>query len=247
MNHKRFAVLMGAWVAVFWGSSCSVWADHVLLQDGRMLFNVLVMDREATAVRALRVAHRAPSVAYNYRGNGVNFLTPGITQYRIEDIVTTSVTVAKKEMRRIAEQRNWYRYMPPPEEILVPPTPDPIVIVTPVPTPVPLPIGHISPSIPLSERIVLQLDQFIKEQERLAKDIQTSAVKGALSGNDGKQLRLRWVRAQKQVLEKDYPLNEFRVQDAITQWNREIKHVEEKGSFSLEKDWATIAAPEGSN
>jgi hypothetical protein len=242
MDHKRFAILLGAWAAI-WGSSCSAWADHVLLQDGRMLFNVLVIDNESTTVRALRVNHREPSHGYNYNGHFAYYLPPGIRQYRIEDIVTTSVIAAKKEMRQIAEQRKWQKYMPPPDDIFVPPTPEPVVIVTPVPTPVPLPITLVPPSVPLADRIVQQLDFFIKEQDRLALDIQTSAVKGALSADEGKRLRLRWIKEQKHVLEKYFPVKEILVQDAITEWSKQIKYVEENGIFSLEKDRALIVAP----
>jgi hypothetical protein len=248
MNHKRFAALIGAWVAVFWGETRIVLADHLLLQDGKMLFNVLLIDNESTSVRALRVLHRSLSYEYNYGHNQIKYLSPGPHHYHIEDIVTTAVIApARPEMRQIAQQRKWHKHIPPPDTIIVPPAPEPVVIVTPVPTPVPLPIGLVPPSVPLAERVFLQLDQFIKEQDQLAKDIQTSAVKGVLTGNEGKQLRLRWVKAQKQVLEQNFPVKEFRVQDAITQWNKEIKHVEEKGIFSLEKDWAPIAAPEGNN
>jgi len=209
-------------------------ADYVLLKNGKVLFNVQVVDNNSTTSRPLKVMYRNLSFEYDFRSNQVVPLIGQSNRFWIEDYATTSTEVGKEEARRFMEKRQWHSYFPAPDPVIVLPTPEPVIIVTPVPTPKPLPIDVVPNTVPFSERMFQQLDWFVRDQERLARDIQTSVARGKMTEEQAKELRIQWVEGQRKILEKHFPLSEQRVRDAIDEWDSQIDKVKKTGRFVRE-------------
>ena len=211
-------------------------ADHVLLRDGRALFNVRLVDNISTSARPLKIHYGNNSFLYDFqrdlpvwRGNEVS------GQFNVADFVkTTRELKGKKDMRAFMLARQWSSYYDPPPEPFTMPTPEPTPVITPVPRETPLPVNVASTSLPLEERLPRQLNMFMEEQQKLAAEIRTSVTLGKLTDPQATQVRLQWLQAQRQVLDQYYPRDAESVRDAKAQWEIQSNEVKGMGKFRFE-------------
>lgn len=208
--------------------------DHVLLQDGRMLFNVRVVDTASTESRPLRINYKPASFGYSYRQNQVFALRGLSGQFRVADFISTSTEVGKLAGRDLVQEQRWHMWRPRAIPPLRLPTPEPVRTPPPVLKETPLPVNVAPAELPLEQRLQMQLDMFVREQSELAHDIRSSTTQGLLTQGQALDLRLQWLEAQKRVLNRYYPADEQMVQDAKNQWEMQTQRVRSTGRFSFE-------------
>lgn len=217
-----------------------VHADHVLLQDGRVLFNVTVEDSGSTATRPLRVRNRTngTSFEYNTRTHAVKILPGSFGTHMVAAFVKTYENVGKEAAKEIVRRQNWHRYIRPERPRIVAPTPEPRRTV--IPTVVAakqkrqLPVSVIPETFPLSERLQKQLNQFVKEQSTVAFDTNTSVAGGLITPEQGVEERIRWLENQVRILKTYYPQQEPEVQAKIRQWQTMIETTRTTGKYDIE-------------
>lgn len=209
-------------------------ADFVLLQDGRALFNVRVVDTDTTQARPLRVIFKPQSFGYDYDRNSPFLLRGRSDVYWVADYVTTTTELGKSGAREWMQARRWNRYTapPPPRVPVITPAPP-----TPVPTPAEeevTPANVADPLLPIEKRIQRQLDIFIEEQTTLAEQIRLYLKVGGLDAARARQMRQELLQKQIRVLEKHYPADDDLVARAKEALENQRKVVEEKGRFNFE-------------
>lgn len=210
-------------------------ADHVLLQSGKGLFNVVLDDIHDTASRPLRVRYRYNSFEYDFDSHAVAPLLGHAGRYDVADFATTSTAIGgKTAAHRFMLERGWQRYVAPPPVIIRPPTPTPTLTPTPPPKII-LKEGELAEeTLPMSERIAKQLEIFIREQTGLGERIQFEQKVGGFDAAAGKELRLRLLDRQITILRDYYPTDEDRVKKAIEALEDQKRTVEKTGKFSHE-------------
>ncbi len=209
-------------------------ADYALLQDGRGLFNVRVVDTQSTAAGNMQVIFKPESFGYNFYTDSPFLLRGHSDVYKVADYVTTSTQVGKEGARRFMGQKAWHRYTPPPPRVIpvfstAPPTPVPTA--TPVPPP---PENVADPSLPIEQRIQRQLDIFIHEQTTLAEQLKLLSRMGTSDPEKGKQQRVDLLKIQVQVLENYYPSTDDLVIRAREALQHQQSQVAQSGKFNFE-------------
>jgi len=215
----------------------SALADHALLADGRILYNVMIPDRASTSGLLVRIRTTPNSFEFDPRTNVVTPLAGHSIIKRLADYVPTTKTVGRAEAAALVQNRSWDRYVPPAREILIAPTPS--IKATPIPVAIlakatPVPLNVVKDDIPLQERLDKQLDIFMKEQTRLSQDAVTSVVQGLLTPDQSKDAKVKLLEQQKQILEQYYPQTTETVKLAISYWVQQIERANQTGRFDLE-------------
>jgi len=214
-------------------------ADHVLLDDGRLLFNVMVPQGTTTGTEARLARIRTTRFSFELdpRSNVVTPLPPYTIVRRVADFVSTTETVGRQEATSLQASRRWNQYIPPAPEVLVAPTPAPKA--TPLPViaagqPTPVPLNVVSPTLPLEQRLDRQMDLFTKEQTKLSQDAVTSVVRGILTPEQIRQAKVSLLQRQKGILEQYYPQTTETVKLAINYWAQQIERTTLTGKFDVE-------------
>lgn len=212
-------------------------ADHALLMDGRVLYNVMVPDGASTGGLLVRIRTTNQSFEYDPRTNVVTTLPRHSVIKRVADYVDTTNTVGREEATALVTRKDWGNYLPPPRPVLIAPTPAPKA--TPIPytavaQATPVPLNVVSDSVPLEERLDQQLDMFMKEQTKLSQDAATSMVQALVSPAEVMAQKVRLLEQQKLILDKYYPQNDEQVKLAVNYWNQQIERARQTGRFDLE-------------
>lgn len=213
-------------------------ADHALLEDGRVLYNVMVPEGITTGgAKLVRIRTGSMSFSYDPRTNVVSTLPSHSVIHRISDYITTTTTVGREGATSLVQQRRWDRYVPmashPP---LVAPSPAPKA------TPIPIalaqaaekPLNVVSDTVPLEQRLNQQLDIFMKEQTTMAQDATTSMVRGLLSAEQVTARKAQLVETQRSILQNHYPQNAETVRLAVEYWSEQVERTRQSGRFDLE-------------
>jgi len=220
------------------GLSCSAMADHALLTNGRILYNVVLPENATTGGALLRIRTTPSSFGFDPRTNAVTAVSPFSVTERVEDYISTATTVGREKAVGIVQSHHWdvprpRRSGPP---LVAPPpapkfTPAPIVFQ---PRATPVPLNVVSDTLPLQDRLDKQLDIFMKEQTTLARDGGTSVVQGIVTAEQLKAAKLRLLQQQKSILTKFYPQNEESVKLSVEYWEQQISRLQTSGKFDLE-------------
>lgn len=212
-------------------------ADHALLDDGRVLYNVILPEGATTGTTLTRIRTGSTSFGYDPKTDTV-FALPGYTVvYRLSDFIKTSNTVGRAEATALVQQRRWDRYAALPDrQTLIAPPPSPKA--TPKPAwaaeKTPVPLNVVSDSVPLDERLTQQLDRFISEQTTLAQDATTSMARGLASPEAARDAKIRLLQQQKSILEQFYPQTTDTVKLAVDYWGQQVERATDTGRFDLE-------------
>lgn len=235
MKMKAAQVFFAVLIATAAWPAC---ADHALLDDGRVLYNVMVPDGTTTGGPTLvRIRTGSLSFAYNPRTNSVSTLPAHSVIYRIADYVSTTTTVGKEAATAMVKQRRWDR---PPARRSHPPlvAPSPAPKATPVPVAVAQsekkPLNVVPDSVPLEQRLNQQLDLFMKEQTSLVQDAATSAVRGFVSPVQVTEEKVRLLEQQLNILTHYYPQTTETVKLAVDYWTEQVERARQTGRFDLE-------------
>lgn len=212
-------------------------ADHAMLTDGRLLYNVTIPDGATTGGQLVRIRTSPMSFEYDPANNIVVPLPRHSVTKRLADYVTTSVLVGRNEAVALVQKRNWDVYVPPARPVLVAPTPAPKA--TPVPVHLakapPVQLNVVSDKVPLAARLDTQLEIFMKEQGDMSRDAVTSVVQGKITPEQSKNAKLGLLNQQKNILEQYFPAAEETVKTAINYWTKQLERVEQTGRFDLEE------------
>lgn len=209
-------------------------ADHVLLQDGRGLFNVLVENTNTTWSRPLRIRHKPSSFGYDYRNKSAIALPGFAKYYYVADFVKTTGEVGKETARQIMEQRQWTRYRRPQRAILTP------VAISSKRTTAPSQLVAIDParladsSLPIGERIVAQFEIFKNEQTALVNKTQFASAVKAVTPEQARQSRIDLLNSQMIILTQNYPSGNSEADKARDTLRSEANTVKQKSKFSWE-------------
>ncbi len=213
------------------------WADHALLDDGRVLYNVILPEGATTGTTLTRIRTGSASFGYDPKTNTV-FALPGYSVvHKLSDFITTSVPVGRAKATAIVQQRRWDRYTALPErETLVAPPPSPKA--TPVPLGVaqvrPVPLNVVPETVPLDDRVTRQLDLFMQEQITMAQDATTSMARGLVSPEQSKAEKVRLLQQQKSILQQFFPQTTDTVRLAVDYWGEQVDRASQTGKFDLE-------------
>jgi len=212
-------------------------ADHALLMDGRVLYNVMVPDGASTGGLLVRIRTTRQSFEYDPRTNVVTSLPRHSVIKRVADYVETTKTVGREEATALVTKKDWTNYLPPPRPVLVAPTPAPKA--TPIPytavaQATPVPLNVVPESVPLEERLDQQLDMFMKEQTKLSQDAATSLVQSIISPQEVTAEKVRLLEQQKMILDRYFPQNDEQVRLAVNYWNQQLERARQTGRFDLE-------------
>lgn len=212
--------------------------DHVLLEDGRILYNVMLPHEITTGSRSIvRIRTGSMSFAYDPGTNVVSTLPAHSVIHRVADYVKTTETVGRESATALVQQRRWDRYVPgdtrPP---LIAPTPAPKA------TPVPVmmleakaaPLNVVPETVPFDQRLNQQLDIFMKEQTKMAQDATTSMVRGLLSPPQVTEQKVQLLEKQKMILQQYYPQTTDTVKLAVDYWEEQLNRARQTGRFDLE-------------
>lgn len=214
-------------------------ADHALLSDGKILYNVIVPDGATTGGNLLRMRTSPASFGFDPRTDTIYSLPNHSVTDRVQDVMTTSAQVGRERAKEIFFQRQWNEFRPPPARPrLVMPSPAPKA--TPIPvaaasaSPTPVPPDVVPPGIPLQERLDRQLQIFMKEQTQLSQDAATSVVQGLVTPDQATAHKVGLLQRQQQVLQRYYPVHEDTVRLAVDYWTEQIERARQTGRFDLE-------------
>ncbi len=214
------------------------YADHALLDDGRVLYNVMVPDGATTGSAALtRIRVGSLSFGFDPKSNTVFRLPAHSVIYRIADYIESSATVGRAEATEIVQKRRWGNYTAPPQfAALVAPPPAPKAKPLPpgLAQETPVPLNVVPKSVPLDERLTKQLDLFMKEQTTLAQDATTSMARGIVSPQAATGQKVRLLQQQKNILEQFYPQTTDTVKLAVEYWGEQVNRAAQTGRFDLE-------------
>ncbi len=215
----------------------AAWADHALLMDGRVLYNVMVPDGASTGGLLVRIRTTPMSFEYDPRTNVVTTLPRHSVIKRVADFVETTKTVGREEATALVTRKDWGNYLPPPRPVLVAPTPAPKA--TPIPATAvaqatPIPLNVVPDSVPLEERLDQQLDMFMKDQTKLSQDAATSMVQGLISPVQATTAKVQLLEQQKMILDRYFPQNAETVKLAVNYWNQQLERARQTGRFDLE-------------
>lgn len=219
-------------------TTLSAHADHALLEDGRVLYNVMIPDNATTGgAQLVRIRTGSLSFAYDPRNNVVSTLPPHSVIHRLSDYIKTTRTVGREEATALVKQRQWDQYRPTRERArLVAPSPAPKF--TPIPVEVAKarakPLNVVSDTVPLDQRLTQQLDVFMKEQNTMVQDATTSIVKGILSPVEVSEQKVNLLNQQKMILEQYFPQDEETVKVAVEYWGEQVERARQTGRFDLE-------------
>lgn len=234
---KKFALV----AAIAPAALCDIaHADHVLLDDGRLLFNVMVPQGTTTGTvgRLTRIRTTRFSFELDPRTNVVTPLPPYTIVKRVADFVNTTETIGRQEAASLQASHRWNQYIPPAPEVLVAPTPapkaTPLPVIAAAGQPTPVPLNVVSPTLPLEQRLDRQMDLFTKEQTKLSQDAVTSVVRGILSPEQIRQAKVNLLQRQKGILEQYYPQTTETVKLAINYWTQQIERTSLTGKFDVE-------------
>ncbi len=210
-------------------------ADHALLQDGRALFNVRVVDTDTTGARPLRVMFKPQSFGYDYWQNSPFLLRGRSEMYNIADFATTSTEITgSAAAREWIKANQWHMYVAPPPPVIPKITPAP---PTPVPTPSEdelTPPNVADPLLPIEARVQRQLDIFIQEQTTLAEQLKLYTKGGGVDSGRSRQMRLDLIKRQSRVLEKYFPAGDDLVVRAKEALQHQLERVQDQGRFNFE-------------
>lgn len=229
---RRSALVAGLFLTGLVGSAR---ADYALLQDGRALFNVRVVDTDTTEARPLRVLFKPQSFGYDYRKNSPFLLRGRSDMFNVADFVTTSTEITgTSAARQWVRGSEWHTYVPPPQPVIAKITPAP---PTPVPPPTEdevTPPNVADPLLPVEQRVQKQLDIFIQEQTTLAEQLKLYKKAGGVDVGRARQMRLDLLKRQARVLDKHYPAGDELIVIAKEALQHHIKLVQEQGRFNFE-------------
>jgi len=210
-------------------------ADHVLLQDGRALFNVLVENTNTTWSRPLRIRHKPASFGYDYKTNSAIALPGFANYYHIADFITTSAEVGKDEARAIMEERRWTQYRRPPRAILTPIVTPSHRTTTTLTKLVPIdPARLADASLPVGDRVAAQLTIFKNEQTALVNKILFGLASKTIKPKEVQQLKLDLLNSQYVILTQTYTSGVSEVDKAREALTSEITSVKQTGNFTWE-------------
>lgn len=213
-------------------------ADHALLSNGKILYNVMVPDGATTGGALVRVRTTQASFGFDPRTNMIYSLPKFSLTSQVEDFVSTTTAVGRQEAVNIYQRKNWTNYHPrPAAPPLVMPSPAPKL--TPVSTAAeavatPVPLNVVSNAVPLSERLDQQLKIFMAEQTKLVRDGATSVVQKLLTQTEVNQRKVELLRQQQNILQKFYPQGEESVRLAVDYWKEQVARTGQTGKFDLE-------------
>ncbi|MBX7245049.1 MAG: hypothetical protein K1X53_06100 [Candidatus Sumerlaeaceae bacterium] len=212
----------------------SVRADHALLQDGRAVFNVVVIEDTTTWSRPLEIRTKPESFLYDFSRNKVQPLLERSKRFWVAEVIKTGETMGKPEARQFFKGRNWVNFEPPPTVVVVPPPPEPEpgAAATVVATPLPKEVA--SEKLPLERRIVEQMRIFRDEQEDLVNALRLSLSAKTVDEKQARDLRVRLLGRQAQIMKDHFPVEETIVQNALKAMDENAKSVEETGRFKNE-------------
>lgn len=213
-------------------------ADHVLLQNGRMLYNVMVPDGATTQGALTRLRTNQKSFGYDLRTNTVYTLPPYSVIEKITDYVTTTAVAGREQVASVVRNRRWDAPRPQPyNPPLVAPSPAPKATPAPanaVPEATPVPPNVVPDSVPLNDRLNQQLDLFLAEQTSLATDGATSVVMRLLTVPQVTQRKVQLLERQRTVLNQFFPVEAEPVKLAVDYWTEQIERARQTGKFDLE-------------
>lgn len=238
---KQFKFPLGCAVFLFIvGFSNPAKADYVLLQNGTLLFNVVVEDSDTTASRPMRIRNRANGVSFEYnpKNESVKPLPGTFGTFMVADYVKSYENMGKARAKEIVSQKSWQRYVPPPVKRIIAPTPEPKHTATPITTATvnqeKLPNSVVSASEPLPSRLQKQLNLFVKEQSRVSFDANTSVARGLISTEKATEVRIRWLENQIRILKTYYPVSDAEVSAKIKQWEDMVEETKRTGKYMIE-------------
>lgn len=213
-------------------------ADHALLSNGRILYNIVVPDGATTGGKLLRLRTTQASFGFDPRTNTIYALPKFSVTDRVEDFVSTTKSVGRQQAVMISKQQRWGVYRPrPTAPPLVMPSPAPKQTPVPVaaqPVATPVPLNVVSDTLPLDQRLDQQLKIFMTEQTKLVRDGATSVVQGLMTQSEVNASKVRLLRQQRSILERFYPISEETVHLAVEYWDEQIKRTGQTGKFDLE-------------
>lgn len=214
-------------------------ADHALLSDGRILYNVIVPDGTTTGGKLVRMRTGPSSFGYDPRGDTIysvpNFSVTG----RVADYVSTTTQVGRQQAKNIFFREQWHEFRPPPARPrLVMPSPAPKA----TPTPITMasaaareaPPNVVPEGVPLQERLDRQLQIFIDEQTKLSQDTATSVVQGLITEEQSRAVKINLLVRQQSVLQRYFPVSQDTVKLAIEYWVEQVERARQTGRFDLE-------------
>jgi len=211
-------------------------ADHILLQDGRLLFNVTLVDQQTSAARPLNVLLKDNSYVYDYDTKVLSRVKGHFGKYEVADVVSTDEELADKwAARKFMEKHQWQRFVPPAPSKIVVPTPEPSPTPTPQPTLAYTEDEVASSTLPLPERVKTQYSLFTTQQSLLANELEFHMRMKTVDPKRSKEERLQLLRRQLRILDEQYPKNDDDVNKAREALKHQMEVVGEKGHFFFEE------------
>lgn len=211
-------------------------ADHILLQDGRLLFNVTLVDQQTSSARPLNVLLKDNSYLYDYDTKVLSRVKGHFGKYEVADVISTDEELADKwAARKFMEKHQWQRFIPPPPAQIIVPTPEPSPAPTPQPTLAYTEDEIASRTLPLPERVKTQYSLFTMQQSLLANELEFHIRMKTIDIKRGKEERLQLLRRQLRILNEQYPMDDDDVNKAREALKHQMEVVTQKGHFFFEE------------